>query len=133
MALTLNVDTELNRQLVENKVWCWGYFTWGASDTYATGGFDITTLIKHRFGVQRVESVFFGNGISDAGLGAAFIQTGEAAARYEYSTGKVKLYAIGRLGDPAGTAVTTALASEVEVTNGAEIDAGRLDFWAICS
>lgn len=130
--LVLNVDTELNRQIVEDKTWVWGYFTFGGSDTYATGGFDITSLIKARFGVTRVEAVFVGDGGSDAG-GATFITTGEAAARYEYSTGKVKLYLIGRLGDPAGALVTTAQASEVEVANGATIDACRFDFWAICS
>lgn len=133
MALTLNVDNEINRLQVEDQVWCYGYFTWGASDVYATGGFDVTALIKARFGVTRVEAMFFGNGISDAGTGSDFIQTGEAAARYEYSTGKVKLYLIGRLGSPGGTATTTAQTSEVEVGNNDQIDAGRLDFWAICS
>ncbi|MBM3274116.1 MAG: hypothetical protein FJZ00_03115 [Candidatus Sericytochromatia bacterium] len=132
-ALALNVDTATNRLNVEDKIWCYGYFTFGGSDTYATGGFDVTALIKARFGVSRVEALFFGNGISDSGSGGTHIGTGEAAARYEYSTGKVKLYLLGRLGAPGGTGTTTAQASEVEAANNAQVDAGRLDFWAICS
>lgn len=132
MALTLNVDTVIERIQVEDKTWVFGYFTWGASDTYATNGFDAQTPIKNRFGVQRVETMHFGNGISD-GAGATFITTGEALARYEESSGKIKLYLVGRNGAPAGTATATARFSEVEIPNAASLNAGRLDFWAICT
>lgn len=130
--LVLNTFDPVTSFFVEDKKWCFGYFTFGASDTYVTGGFDITAIMKNRFGVSRVEVCHFGNGLSD-GAGGTFVTTGEAYARYTYSTGKVQLYLVGKLGSPSGTTTVTAQPSGVEVANAASINAGRLDFFAICS
>lgn len=106
---------------------CFGKITFGASDTYATGGFDVTAQIKALFGVGEVLSMEFNDGMADWG-GATKILTAKAVARFDYSTKKIKLYLIGRSAAASGA----AQASEVEVGNGASINAGTLEFVATC-
>lgn len=134
ITVTLAANTDLPYLQVEDKVWCFGVITGGAGGTYATNGFDMVTAVKQRFGVTAVDAIFFGNGMSAAGNTGAgnYIPTGEAQGRFEHSTGKVKLFQIGRTGAPGAGAASATQASEVEAPNGAVITGMRMEFWAIC-
>lgn len=127
MAVTVNKMNTVAK-IEAGRYWeCMGYLTWGTSDTYATGGFDVRADIKKMFGTGQVIAMDFPNGLSD-GAGATTIQTAEATARYDYTTGKIKLYVIGRVSGTPGS----ACAPGTEVSNGASLNAGRLDFVALC-
>ncbi len=109
---------------IGNKYDCYGSISWSNTlDAYATGGFSVTAEIKRLFGVNRVERISFGNGLSDAG-----IATAEATARFDATTGKVKLYKIGRTAGTPGSAND----SEVEIANSSSVDDGTLTFVATC-
>ena len=121
---------------------CFGYYSFdNAADQYTAGtagGLDIKAQIRRRFGVANVLAIFFGNGLSDAGVS----NTSEATARFNYGPqttgvdgpvtrdqGKITLYRIGRSSGSPGT----AQASEQEITTADSINAGRMDFMAICT
>lgn len=118
----------LKKVMVGNRWHCWGKITFGASDTYATGGFDVRSQIKALFAVGDVECIDFNDGMADWS-GGTKILTAKCVARYDYATGKILLYLIGRSAAASGAAQV----SEVEVGNGASINAGTLEFVATCS
>ena len=114
--------------------WCFGVLSFGASDTYATGGFDIRPQIRALFGVSHVEAILFLGSSSD-GSGAQTNATSRVQARYVFTpgtsitaqTGLVYLYAVGR------TTASATNASEVEMAAGDSINNLTFNFLAICS
>lgn len=113
---------------------CRGTITWGGADTYLTGGIGenadanvrarlLMGQFRLAFGINTVRAIAFMGGISDAQ-----IATGEAAARYVPTNGAIKLFLLGRTTGSPGVAQP----SETEVANATSVNAGRLEFVAIC-
>lgn len=112
-----------------NRFWCFGVLTFGASDTYVTGGMvaptsDYLQQIRRLFGVGEVEAIIFqGHGSQNSGTAT---EPSGAQASFVATTKTLKLYRIGRAEDSA-----TVADAATEIANGEAIDKMRFEFKAI--